>query len=115
MLLAGIGVYGVMSYVVAQRSQEIGVRLALGARPRDAFALVVLRGLRLTAIGAALGVAGAFAIGPVMQQLLSGVEPRDPLILVAVPLVLAAVTLLGCAVPARRAARIAPTEALRQV
>jgi predicted permease len=113
-LLAGIGVYGVMNYVVAQRSHEIGVRLALGAKPRDAFRLVVGRGLMLTAIGATVGLAGAFALGPVMESLLSGVRPRDTVTLVTVPLILAAVAFLGCALPGRRAARIAPLEALRQ-
>jgi putative ABC transport system permease protein len=113
-LLAGIGVYGVMSYVVAQRSHEIGVRLALGARPRDAFGLVVGRGLLLTAIGAAVGLAGALAIGPVIRSLLSGVEPRDTVTLVTVPLVLGLVAFLGCALPGVRAARIEPLEALRR-
>jgi putative ABC transport system permease protein len=113
-LLAGIGVYGVMNYVVAQRSHEIGVRLALGARPRDAFRLVLGRGLLLTAIGATLGLAGALAIGPLMESLLSGVRPRDTVTLALVPLILAAVAFLGCAVPGRRAARIQPIEALRR-
>jgi putative ABC transport system permease protein len=113
-LLAGIGVYGVMNYVVAQRSHEIGVRLALGARPRDAFRLVLGRGLLLTAIGATLGLAGALAIGPLMESLLSGVRPRDTLTLAIVPLILAAVAFLGCAVPGLRAARIQPIEALRR-
>ena len=114
MLLAGIGVYGVMNYVVAQRSHEIGVRLALGARPRDAFRLVLGRGLLLTAIGATLGLAGAMTVGPLMESLLSGVRPRDTLTLAMVPLILAAVAFLGCAVPGRRAARIQPIEALRR-
>jgi putative ABC transport system permease protein len=112
-LLAGIGVYGVMNYVVAQRSHEIGVRLALGARPRDAFRLVVGRGLLLAAIGATIGLAGAFTIGPVMESLLSGVDPRDSVTLATVPIVLGLVAFLGCALPGRRAARIEPIEALR--
>jgi putative ABC transport system permease protein len=113
-ILAGVGVYGVMSYVVSQRSHEIGVRLALGARPRDAFALVVGRGLLLASIGAALGTLGSIAVGPAMRNLLSGVEPTDPLTLVTVPLVLAAVAFIGCVVPGRRAACIEPLDALRQ-
>ncbi len=76
-LLAGIGVYGVMSYIVSQRRHDIGVRLALGASPRDVFVLVVLRGLALAAVGAALGLAGALALGPLMQSLLSGVTPTE--------------------------------------
>ena len=85
----------------------------LGASPRDAFRLVLGRGLLLAAIGATLGLAGALAIGPLMESLLSGVRPRDTLTL-AVPLILAAVAFLGCAVPGRRAARIEPIQALRR-
>ena len=114
-LLAGIGVYGVMSYVVSQRRHDIGVRLALGASPRDVFVLVVLRGLALAAVGAALGLAGALALGPLMQSLLSGVTPTDTLTLLAVPLVIAAVAFLACALPGRRASRIEPLEALRRL
>jgi putative ABC transport system permease protein len=113
-LLAGIGVYGVMSYGVAQRTHELGVRLALGARPPALFALVVGRGLLLTGIGAALGIAGAVALGPVLRGLLFGVKPTDPVTLLGVSLVLAAVAVLACAIPGRRAARIEPLEALRQ-
>jgi putative ABC transport system permease protein len=113
-ILAGIGVYGVMSYAVAQRRQELGVRLALGASPRNLFALVVGRGLALAAIGGTVGVVAGLAASPLMQGLLSGVEPRDPATLVLVPALLAVVAVLACAVPARRAARIEPLEALRQ-
>lgn len=113
-LLAGIGVYGVMNYSVAQRRHELGVRLALGAQPRDLFALVVGRGLLLAAIGATLGLAGALALGPAIRGLLFGIQPTDPATLVLVPVALAAVALLACSLPARRAARIDPLEALRQ-
>jgi putative ABC transport system permease protein len=112
-LLAGIGVYGVMSYAVAQRRHELGVRLALGAQPRDLFALVLGRGLVLTAFGSALGLAGARALGPAIGGLLFGVGPTDPVTLVLVPVGLAAVALLACWLPGRRAARIDPLEALR--
>jgi putative ABC transport system permease protein len=112
-LLAGIGVYGVMSYAVAQRRHELGVRLALGAQPRDLFALVLGRGLVLTALGSALGLAGARALGPAIGGLLFGVGPTDPVTLVLVPVGLAAVALLACWLPGRRAARIDPLEALR--
>jgi putative ABC transport system permease protein len=112
-LLAGIGVYGVMSYAVAQRRHELGVRLALGARPRELFTLVVSRGLRLAAVGAALGLAGSLALGSVLRGLLFGVRPTDPATFVLVPVVLAAVALLACALPGRRATRIDPIEALR--
>ncbi len=113
-LLAGIGVYGVMSYAVAQRTHELGVRLALGAKPGDLFRLVVSRGLILAAIGAVIGVAGALGVAPVIRGLLFGVRPADPLTLLAVPVVIAAVALLACALPGRRAASIEPLEALRQ-
>jgi putative ABC transport system permease protein len=112
-LLAGIGVYGVMSYSVAQRRHELGVRLALGAQPGDLFALVVGRGLLLTAIGSALGLAGALALGPLVRGLLFGVRPTDPATLALVPATLAAVALLACSLPGRGAARIDPLEALR--
>lgn len=112
-LLAGIGVYGVMSYNVAQRRHELGVRLALGAKPRELFTLVVSRGLLLAAVGAALGLAGSLALGPVMRGLLFGVRPTDPATFVLVPVVLAAVALLACSLPGRRATRIDPIEALR--
>ncbi len=113
-LLAGLGVYGVMSYVVAQRTHELGVRLALGARPPDLFALVVGRGLLLTGAGSVLGLVGALALGPLLRGLLFGVSSADPATLVLVPLVLATVALLACAIPGRRAARTEPLEALRR-
>jgi putative ABC transport system permease protein len=112
-LLAGIGVYGVMSYNVAQRRHELGVRLALGAKPRELFTLVVSRGLVLAAVGAALGLAGAFALGPVMRGLLFGVRSTDPATFALVPVVLGAVAFLACSLPGRRATRIDPVEALR--
>jgi putative ABC transport system permease protein len=113
-VLAGIGVYGVMSCVVAQRTHELGVRLALGARPPALFALVVGRGLLLAGIGAALGLAGAVALGPLLRGLLFGVKPTDPVTLLGVSLLLAGVAVVACAIPGRRAARIEPLEALRQ-
>jgi putative ABC transport system permease protein len=113
-VLAGVGVYGVMSYAVARRRHELGVRLALGAGPRDLFGLVVRRGLLLAAIGAVLGLAGAVAMAPVMRGLLSGVSPLDPPTLLVVPLLLTGVAVLACALPGRRAARVHPIEALRE-
>jgi len=112
-LLAGIGVYGVMSYAVVRRSHELGVRLALGATPASLFGLIVRRGLLLSALGAAIGIVGGIAAGRLMRGLLYGVEPSDPPTLVAVPLVLAAVAVLACVLPARRAARTEPMTALR--
>jgi len=112
-LLAGVGVYGVMSYAVARRSYEMGVRLALGATPASLFGLVIGRGLVLAAIGEATGLADGLAVGRLMRGLLYGVQPSDPVTLVAVPLVLALVATLACALPGRRAARTEPLTALR--
>jgi putative ABC transport system permease protein len=112
-LLAGVGIYGVMTYAVARRRREMGVRLALGASPASLFALVVRRGAALTAVGIALGMGGAIAVGRLMQTLLFGISPADAATFVTVPLVLGAVALAACALPARRASRIEPLEALR--
>jgi putative ABC transport system permease protein len=112
-LLAGVGVYGVMNYIVAQRRHETGVRLALGATPRSVFARVVLRGLTLAAAGAAIGLTVALLLGPLIRSLLWGVDAFDPLTLITVPVVIGVIALLACALPARRAAHIAPLDALR--
>jgi putative ABC transport system permease protein len=112
-LLAGIGIYGVMTYAVARRQREMGVRLALGASPASLFALVVRHGAALTAAGIALGMGGAIAVGRLMQSLLFGISPADAATLVTVPLVLGAVAIAACALPARRASRTEPLEALR--
>jgi putative ABC transport system permease protein len=113
LLLSAIGLFGVMAYVVAQRTREIGVRLALGAARRDIFRLVLGRGIVLAGVGAAIGVAGAFWLTSIMQSLLYSVSARDPQTFVAVPLLLVAVALLACYVPARRAMRVDPVTALR--
>jgi putative ABC transport system permease protein len=112
-LLAGIGVYGVMSYAVARRSHELGVRLALGATPASLFALVVRHGCFLAGIGTAIGIAGGIALGRLMRGLLYGVEPADPATLTAVSLVIAAIAAAACALPGRRAARTEPLTALK--
>ncbi|HEY4218685.1 MAG TPA: ABC transporter permease [Gemmatimonadaceae bacterium] len=111
--LAAIGIYGVMAYAVQQRSREIGVRLALGAEPGRVRMMVVLQGLRLALIGVVLGVLAALALSRYMSSLLFGVEPRDPLVFVGVPLLLAIIALLAVWVPAGRASRIDPLDALR--
>lgn len=113
LLLACIGVYGLTAYVVAQRTHEIGVRLALGARPRDVLLLVLGQGGRLAVAGIALGVAAAIVSTRMMATLLFGVNAHDPATLVIVSLILGLVTLLACCVPARRAMRVDPVVALR--
>jgi putative ABC transport system permease protein len=113
LLLAAIGIYGLMAYSVEQRTQEIGVRLALGARPGDVRNLVVVQGMRLTLIGVGIGLAAAFALARFMTSFLFGVTRWDPLVFVAVPLFLSAVALLASWLPARRAFRISPMSALR--
>jgi putative ABC transport system permease protein len=112
-LLASVGIYGVMAYVVARRSRELGLRAALGASPRALFAQVAGRGLVLTAIGGTIGLAGALAAGRLLSGLLFETAAADPLTLVVVALLLPAITLAACAVPARRAARVDPIATLR--
>jgi ABC-type antimicrobial peptide transport system permease subunit len=113
LLLAAIGLYGVVAYAVAQRTGEFGVRVALGARARDITTLVLRQGIRLTLVGGAVGAAGAVAVGRLLKSRLYGVEPVDFPTLGVVAGLLAASALLACWIPARRAARVAPMDALR--
>jgi predicted permease len=113
LLLAAVGIYGVMAYMVAQRTREIGIRMALGAASGNVVSLVIKQGMTVAALGVAAGVAGALALTQFMSSLLYGVSATDPLILVLVCVSLAAVSLLACAVPARRATRVDPIVALR--
>jgi putative ABC transport system permease protein len=112
-LLAAVGIYGVMSYSVSERTHEIGIRMALGAHPRDALGLVAKLGLKLTSVGVAIGAALAFGVTRLISTFLFGVKPTDPLTYAAVALSLAAIALLACYIPARRATRVDPMIALR--
>jgi len=112
-LLAAVGIYGVMSYAVAQRTREIGVRIALGARPRDVIRMVVSRGMLLTSIGAAAGLGLSLALTRLMSGLLFGVGAKDPLTFVSGSALLAGVALLACYIPARRATKVDPLIAIK--
>jgi len=113
LLLASIGVYGVLARSVEARRREIGVRLAIGAAPVDVLRLVLGEGVRLTLLGAGAGLAVAAALAPALSGLLFGVEPRDPVTFLSVPLLLALVATAASALPARRAASLDPAETLR--
>ena len=113
LVLASVGIYGVISYAVSQRTREIGVRMALGARPADVLRMILAEGLKLVAVGVALGVAAALMLTRLLEGMIYGVSMRDPLIFVLVNLLMVAVSLAACYVPALRATRVDPITALR--
>jgi putative ABC transport system permease protein len=113
LLLAAIGIYGLMAYSVAQRTQEIGIRMALGAEALQVRRMVVFQGMRLAVIGVVVGLAAAFGLTRLMASFLFGIEARDPAVFVGIPLLLTAVSLVAVWLPARRASAVNPLAALR--
>ncbi len=113
LVLGAVGIYGVIAYTVARRTREVGVRMALGARPQDVLRMVLRERSVLTALGVALGLMGAFVVSRLLAGLLYGVRSNDPAVFVVAPVVLTAVALLASLVRARRAARVDPLIAMR--
>jgi putative ABC transport system permease protein len=113
LVLAGLGIYGVISYNVAQRTREMGIRAALGATERSLLRLILDRGVRLTVTGIVIGIAGAIGLTRLLASLLFGVGARDPLTMISVGLILAGVAITASYLPARRATRVDPVVALR--
>jgi ABC-type antimicrobial peptide transport system permease subunit len=113
LVIAGIGVYGVIAYWVAQRTRELGIRMALGAQPADVLKLVLSRGMRLAIFGVLAGLASAIAIAPLLRSQLYGISMFDPLVFVSVSAVLLGVALAAGCVPAFRAMQVDPVVALR--
>jgi len=114
LFLSAIGIYGVLAYGVSQRRREIGVRMALGSTPREVFGLVLGDGVKIVAIGLAIGLAGALAAGRAMTSMLYGVRPADPEVMIVIAATLSIVALVATAIPARRAAKVSPLVALSE-
>jgi ABC-type antimicrobial peptide transport system permease subunit len=114
LMLAAMGIYGVMAYLVSQRTHELGIRMALGATPSKVTGLVLTQGLRLILVGLGLGLACALSLSHLLRTFLHGVSPFDPVTFLGVAALLTLVSLAACWVPAQRAARVEPMIALRQ-
>ena len=113
LVLASVGLYGVISFAVSQRTREIGVRMALGARPADVLRLILAEGLKLVLAGVVLGISASLLLTKLLEGMVYGVSMRDPLIFLLVNVLLVGVSLAACYIPARRAMRVDPIVALR--
>jgi ABC-type antimicrobial peptide transport system permease subunit len=113
LLLAALGIYGVMSYLVAQRTNEIGIRMALGANRKDVMNLILKHGIMLAIVGVTIGIVASFALTRLMSDLLFGVSPTDPATFIVIPIVLIFVAFISCFFPARSATKVDPIVALK--
>ncbi|MDB6039351.1 MAG: hypothetical protein JWM99_3192, partial [Verrucomicrobiales bacterium] len=113
LLLAVLGIYGLLAHLVQQRTHEIGIRLAVGAQRRDVLQLVISNGMRLIGVGVLVGLFGTFALSSFLSSLLFGIKPSDPITIIGVLFILCGTGFFACYLPARRASRVDPTEALR--